>query len=132
MSDLEEIKHYTIRINSLVRVLRNLSKKKYDLRAINYSTERVKSSATGDDKVIIDKCIDLENELKEAISKLNIEKTLAIDKILKVPNIYGDVLLLRYVEQLSWQAIADELDKSVSYLKGIHTQALKMYDEMDS
>lgn len=131
MNNLEEIRHYTTRINSLVRVLENLSGTKYNLRAINYASERVNSSSSRDDKALVDKCIDLENELLRAINDLNLEKSLAIDKILKVPNIYGDVLLLRYVEQLEWQEIADELDKSSSYLKKIHKQALKMYDKLD-
>lgn len=130
MNRLEEIKHYSIRVSSLSRILRNLRDKKYDLRGISYSTERVDSSKKYDGNLTVDKCIDLEIKLKKAIECLNEEKALVIDKILKIPNIYGDVLLLRYVEQLDWKSIADELGKSESYLKGIHKQAMDMYDEL--
>lgn len=130
LNRLEEIKHYSIRVSSLSRILRNLKDKKYDLRGISYSTEKVTSSKKNDGNLTVDKCIDLEIQLKEAIECLNKEKALAIDKILKIPNIYGDVLLLRYVEQLDWRSIADELDKSESYLKSIHKQAMDMYNEL--
>lgn len=131
MSRLEEIKHYSVRVSSLSRILRNLRDKKYDLRGISYSTEKVTSSKKNDGNLTVDKCIDLEIQLKEAIECLNKEKALAIDKILKIPNIYGDVLLLRYIEQLDWRSIADELDKSESYLKNIHKQAMDMYNELE-
>lgn len=130
LNRLEEIKHYSVRVSSLSRILRNLRDKKYDLRGISYSTEKVTSSKKNDGNLTVDKCIDLEIQLKEAIECLNKEKALAIDKILKIPNIYGDVLLLRYVEQLDWRSIADELDKSESYLKSIHKQAMDMYNEL--
>lgn len=130
LNRLEEIKHYSVRVSSLSRILRNLKDKKYDLRGINYSTEKVTSSKKNEGNLTVDKCIDLEIQLKEAIECLNKEKALAIDKILKIPNIYGDVLLLRYVEQLDWRSIADELDKSESYLKSIHKQAMDMYNEL--
>lgn len=130
LNRLEEIKHYSIRVSSLSRILRNLKDKKYDLRGISYSTEKVTSSKKNEGNLTVDKCIDLEIQLKEAIECLNKEKALAIDKILKIPNIYGDVLLLRYVEQLDWRSIADELDKSESYLKSIHKQAMDMYNEL--
>ena len=131
MSRLEEIKHYSVRVSSLSRILRNLRDKKYDLRGISYSTEKVTSSKKNEGNLTVDKCIDLEIQLKEAIECLNKEKALAIDKILKIPNIYGDVLLLRYIEQLDWRSIADELDKSESYLKNIHKQAMDMYNELE-
>lgn len=131
MSRLEEIKHYSVRVSSLSRILRNLRDKKYDLRGISYSTEKVTSSKKNDGNLTVDKCIDLEIQLKEAIECLNKEKALAIDKILKIPNIYGDVLLLRYIEQLDWRSIADELDKSESYLKSIHKKAMDMYNELE-
>lgn len=130
LNRLEEIKHYSVRVSSLSRILRNLRDKKYDLRGISYSTEKVTSSKKNEGNLTVDKCIDLEIQLKEAIECLNKEKALAIDKILKIPNIYGDVLLLRYVEQLDWRSIADELDKSESYLKSIHKQAMDMYNEL--
>ena len=130
LNRLEEIKHYSVRVSSLSRILRNLRDKKYDLRGISYSTEKVTSSKKNEGNLTVDKCIDLEIQLKEAIECLNKEKALAIDKILKIPNIYGDVLLLRYVEQLDWRSIADELDKSESYLKSIHKQAMNMYNEL--
>lgn len=130
LNRLEEIKHYSVRVSSLSRILRNLKDKKYDLRGISYSTEKVTSSKKNEGNLTVDKCIDLEIQLKEAIECLNKEKALAIDKILKIPNIYGDVLLLRYVEQLDWRSIADELDKSESYLKSIHKQAMDMYNEL--
>lgn len=131
MNRLEEIKHYSVRVSSLSRILRNLRDKKYDLRGISYSTEKVTSSKKNEGNLTVDKCIDLEIQLKEAIECLNKEKALAIDKILKIPNIYGDVLLLRYIEQLDWRSIADELDKSESYLKNIHKQAMDMYNELE-
>lgn len=130
LNRLEEIKHYSVRVSSLSRILRSLRDKKYDLRGISYSTEKVTSSKKNDGNLTVDKCIDLEIQLKEAIECLNKEKALAIDKILKIPNIYGDVLLLRYIEQLDWRSIADELDKSESYLKSIHKQAMDMYNEL--
>ena len=131
LSRLEEIKHYSVRVSSLSRILRNLRDKKYDLRGISYSTEKVTSSKKNEGNLTVDKCIDLAIQLKEAIECLNKEKARAIDKILKIPNIYGDVLLLRYIEQLDWRSIADELDKSESYLKSIHKQAMDMYNELE-
>ena len=80
MNRLEEIKHYSVRVSSLSRILRNLRDKKYDLRGISYSTEKVTSSKKNEGNLTVDKCIDLEIQLKEAIECLNKEKALAIDK----------------------------------------------------
>ena len=83
LNRLEEIKHYSIRVSSLSRILRNLKDKKYDLRGISYSTEKVTSSKKNDGNLTVDKCIDLEIQLKEAIECLNKERHLLLIKYLK-------------------------------------------------
>lgn len=93
----------------------------------NMDGERVQSSGTKSKMAeAIDRCIDIEREIADAVNAL-VEKKQEIVRILeKVNSPTGyRILHMRYIQQIDLSDIADKLNKEYSWVTTTHGRALK-------
>ena len=93
----------------------------------NMDGERVQSSGTKSKMAeAIDRCIDIEREIVDAVNAL-VEKKQEIVRILeKVNSPTGyRILHMRYIQQIDLSDIADKLNKEYSWVTTTHGRALK-------
>lgn len=127
---LMSLKHIEVRIRNMSEELQ-----RYNDIATNISArmdgERVQTSLSGDKlSMAVAKIVDLEKEIYDEIEHLKIVRRDIIDKISTVENpMYRDVLYMRYVNHLTFEQIAVNLDKSWRHIIRVHGYALKNFSK---
>ena len=100
----------------------------------NMSGEKVQSSGSGSQSRMADaviKCIDMEEEIAEAVDKLIAEKKKVVQTIeqLYSPTEYK-ILHMRYVRYISLIDIARQLNKEYTWVTTTHGRALKNVEKL--
>ena len=121
-------------IKSLEQTLKELESNLDNVKAIQYSKDKLQGGPLQDDTNIIekiDKIIEVENIIKSKLLELKTFQADLILKILKLKDLNEKrVLQARYVMNLSWEETAKELDCSLSYAYTIHGRALKNFKKI--
>lgn len=100
---------------------------------IDYSRERVQISPSGDAPFIpiVNRILELENEINADIDELIEEKYKIIKQIQSLPDIrHVRILYKKYVEFKSLEQIADELGYAYAYVRSLHTDALVNFEKI--
>jgi len=75
----------------------------------------------------IDKILEVEKKIEEAEKELNKVKSEVLAAIEKIPNEdYQNLLIMRYLNECTWDEICDKLYISLSTVKRWHWDALKL------
>lgn len=124
--DLKEIIHLDEKINSKIRQLEELRLTIENIRAIDYSKDKVQTSPSNQVENLIIKIIEHEENIVKDIDRLVDLKEQARKVINKVEGIYGIVLEMRYLECMQFEEIAYRLSYTIQHAHRLHGQALNM------
>lgn len=132
-------KEYLQQLQRLDTVIHQKIKEVEDLRlssrstgAIDYSKERVQTSPSGETAFVksIGRIIDLEVEINDEIDTFVDMKHKIINQIRGLHNVnYISLLYKRYVEFKKFGKISVEMNFSYDYIKHLHKQALKDFED---
>ena len=124
-------KGFLKRIRKLDKMIMNKIAEKEQWKAIATGTtvqlsERVQTSSNGQkmENAIIN-ALDIQADIDRYISKLAQEKKEVISVIEQLNEIHYDVLHKIYVQNFTFQKVADDYGKSYSWATSIHGRALK-------
>ena len=125
---LRSIKYLDAAINAKQRELDRLRHDAENIKAISYDKDKVQSSAPSDCTKIIDRIIDLSNEINSEIDKLVALKAEARERISRV---YSDkfisLLTDLYINGVTLEQEAEKMDSSYSTICRWHGQALRIF-----
>ncbi len=128
---LQQLQKLDIIINQKLQELYEL-KKLQDIKAIDYTKEKVQSSRQNgaNFETILIKIIDMENEINDEIDRFIDMKHCIINQIQTLDNTkYMQVLYKRYVEYKSFEQIAVEMGYTYDYIRKIHIKALRNFEK---
>ena len=118
-------------IKSLEQTLEELESNLDDVKAIQYSKDKLEGGPLQDDTNIIekiDKIIEVENMIKDKLLELKTFQANLILEILKLNNTdEKNLLQARYIMNLTWEEISKELDYSLTQIHRIHRKALENF-----
>lgn len=118
-------------IKSLEQTLKELESNLDDVKAIQYSKDKLQGGPLQDDTNIIekiDKIIEVENIIKDKLLELKTFQANLILEILKLNNTdEKNLLQARYIMNLTWEEISKELDYSLTQIHRIHRKALENF-----
>lgn len=118
-------------IKSLEQTLEELESNLDDVKAIQYSKDKLEGGPLQDDTNIIekiDKIIEVENIIKDKLLELKTFQANLILEILKLNNTdEKNLLQARYIFNETWEEIAKRFCFSLSYIYAIHNRALKNF-----
>lgn len=121
-------------IKSLEQTLKELESNLDNVKAIQYSKDKLQGGPLQDDTNIIekiDKIIEVENIIKDKLLELKTFQANLILEILKLKNSNEKNLLqARYVMNLTWEEISKELNYSVMHIHRIHKKALENFETL--
>lgn len=124
---LNQAKMLDIDIKTKLEELHQLKQKAKCVQSVAIS-ERVQSSSTNNSNKIIDKIVDLQNEINIEIERLVDLKAVMRGKIANVYNSkYIDVLTNIYINCLTLEKTAEVIGKSCRTIKIWHGQALQIF-----
>lgn len=107
-----------------------LERLRLGLGSISVSTqgERVQTSRTGDRLANdVARVVDLEKEIEQKKIELITVRNAVIHRIHRLNNtVLVDILYKKYVEYKSYKEIAIELSYNISYVRRLHSKALKL------
>ena len=124
--ELKEIIYLDSLINSKLRQLDELKSSRYSVGGLNIGDgiHSSGSKAGGRQEQLIIKIVSLEEEITRDIDLLIDKKMRAREAIEKLDGVYKLVLSMRYLERMTWERIAMELNYSLRAVYKIHGQAL--------
>ena len=118
-------------IKSLEQTLEELESNLDDVKAIQYSKDKLEGGPLQDDTNIIEKInkiIEVENIIKDKLLELKTFQANLILEILKLNNTdEKNLLQARYIMNLTWEEISKELDYSLTQIHRIHRKALENF-----
>ena len=132
---LNSLKCLNAMIRQKTEELEDLKAKSLSIKAIDYSGERVDKSRSVNAPFvkILDKIVDLSNEIAQDIEKLVMQQHKIIDQIQELKNNkYVDILYKRYVQFKKFERIALEMNYDYEYIKHLHTDALYEFERIHS
>ena len=125
ITDLDELKH------SMKRIER-INERIETLRAMAENTTQqiqntpVQNTNMGDTLAKqVAQIVDWTAKLEEEKLDILIRKCEMEEKINKLPRLEREIMTARYIDEMSWAEVADELSYSEDYCKQIHTKAKK-------
>ncbi len=130
---LQQLQRLDTVINQKIKELGDLRLKSQSTGSIDYSTERVQTSPSGDAPFVklICRIIDLEAEINAEIDKFIDEKHKIINQIQSLKNSdYISLLFKRYVEFKKFEVIAVEMNFTYQYVLNMHGYALKEFEQL--
>lgn len=118
-------------IKGLEQTLKELETNLDDVKAIQYSKDKLEGGLLQDDTNMIeklDKIIEVEKLIKDRLFELKTFQANLILEILKIENTdEKNLLQARYIMNLTWEEISKELDYSISHIHRIHKKALENF-----
>lgn len=131
-------KDYLNQINRLDKMIQNKLSEIYRLKtmscSITVSTEReAVQTSTNKDKLgsAISKIVDLENETNVLVSNFIEKRNNIISQIDDMDNVeYYQVLSLRYVNQNTFEEIAENTNWSIRKIFSLHGRALQEFERL--
>lgn len=127
---LMEIEKLDIKINQKCDMLSELRTNRFNVQAVDFSKEKVKSSTKNNVNNLSDKLLDLENEINEDIDNFYDMKNKIINEIHQLnKKDHIKVLHKKYIEYKSLELIAVEMNYSYRHVKRLHGYALNDFLE---
>ena len=122
---LESIRDLEESIQELHDQIRDEEARKTRVKAIDYSTEKIKGGNKSSWEAMIDRVDRYIQKLLSAIIELTDMKEEVLDLIMNVENTkYKRLLILRYIRWYSWNDIEIKMDISQNTRLKYHTEAL--------
>ncbi len=136
-----EVKNYLKQIktiNNSIRLkraeLEELREMAAEISAVEYSSEKVKSSRKSTDAPYVSKVIRitaLEQGIEDEIAFLSEKKHEILSSILCMENdVYSQILSMHYVDMKSFEEISAETEYSYQYVINLHRKALRAFGEI--
>lgn len=131
---LEQLTNMRIRINSINRKISECQDRATNT-AVNISGNAPQHNGETSEKIAdnIGKKIDLETTLqktKEAFEEFEVRATIEINRIPN--NLYSGLLFEKYVNGLTWEQVAEVIEKDPDYTrKDLHSKALACFEEIN-
>lgn len=96
---LMEIEKLDIKINQKCKLIDELRTRRFNVQAVNFSNERVKSSTKNNVNNLSDKILDIENEINKDIDRFYDMKNKMINQIQQLEKKeYVEILHKKYIE----------------------------------
>lgn len=130
---LQQLQRLNTVIEQKIKELGELRSMSISVGGIDYSKERVQTSPSGDAPYvkIINRMIDLDEEINREIDKFVDEKHKIINQIQSLQNpIHIQLLYKRYVEFKRLEVISVEMNYTYQYTRELHGYALKEFDKI--
>ena len=125
---LRSIKYLDAAINAKQRELDRLRHDAENIKAISYDKDKVQSSAPSDCTKIIDRIIDLSNEINSEIDRLVVLKAETRERISRVYNQkFISLLTDLYINGITLEQEAEKMDKAYMTICRWHGQALQIF-----
>lgn len=129
---LKDIRKLDLEIQTLQEQISLLRKNAEGLRAMELS-DMPKGGKGKDLSDYVAEIADLQTVCVQHVSELIMKKQEAIERIMSVDGSeLRNVLLLRYIQCLEWDEIADRLQYNLRTIFRLHGEALKEFGEVDS
>lgn len=131
-------KQYLNQIHRIDKMINNKLSEIYQLKnlvcsiSISDNSERVQTSSDKDSLGnAVSKIVDLEREVNDCIDKFSEKRRNIITKIDSIDNdMYYQVLFSRYIEQKTFEKIAEDNEYSVRQILRIHGDALSEFERL--
>lgn len=127
---LEQLQKMDIAINQNIAWLYELKNIRKELKGVNYTSQKVKTSKSNraDFEKTLLIIMDMEQNINDSIDKFVDQKNEIIKQIQSLDNHkYVQVLYKKYVEYKRLEEIAIEMYYSYQYIKEIHKKALQEF-----
>ena len=127
---LEQLQKMDIAINQNIAWLYELKNIRKELKGVNYTSQKVKTSKSNraDFEKTLLIIMDMEQNINDSIDKFVDQKNEIIKQIQSLDNHkYVQVLYKKYVEYKRLEEIAIEMHYSYQYIKEIHKKALQEF-----
>lgn len=129
---LKDIRKLDLEIQTLQEQISLLRKNAEGLRAMELS-DMPKGGKGKDLSDYVAEIADLQMVCVQHVSELIMKKQEAIERIMGIDGSeLRNVLLLRYIQCLEWDEIADRLQYNLRTIFRLHGEALKEFGEVDS
>lgn len=127
---LQQLETLDVNINQNVERLANMKINMYNVGSIDYSDERVQTSASGDSLCkSVSAYVDLNNKINDEIDNFINAKNKIIQEIRDLHDaVYIQVLFKKYVQFKTLTIIAREMQKSYNYILTVHKKALTAFE----
>ena len=127
---LEQLQKMDVAINQNIAWLYELKNIRKELKGVNYTSQKVKTSKSNraDFEKTLLIIMDMEQNINDSIDKFVDQKNEIIKQIQSLDNHkYVQVLYKKYVEYKRLEEIAIEMYYSYQYIKEIHKKALQEF-----
>ena len=115
-------------IHAWKKELKRIKAESVYLSAVRYDRDVVQTSGNHDGMKRSDIIADLERSIGRMVAQLTLERNRIIDEIGQLDNpLYVDILLLRYVQLISFDNIAALVNLSYSRTAHLHGEALEAF-----
>lgn len=129
--ELKEIRYLDHLIDSKQKEIDLLRQRLRCLRAVDYSKDKIQSQSVNDSEERIIRLCDLEAEIQKDIDALIDKKREARKSIDLIDDLsLRCVLTLRYIECLTWDEIAIQLNYDYRHILRLHGKALQIIKDV--
>ena len=129
---LEQLQEFDININQEIERLENMKLSASSMNGIDYSSERVQTSSSGDGLCRqVTNYVSLNERINNRIDLYTDAREKIIEQIRGLHNAkYSQVLFKVYVQFKSLKATSSEMGISYPYVRNIHKEALKRFEKL--
>ena len=132
---LKQIYRLDMKMKRSKHQLEDIKQKMYTISAPQLDADRVKTSASGDDKLLklIASVERIERRIRRETEKLIREYNAIVQEIERVPDERARTILMdRYVFYMRWEEIADQLGYVVGHIYRLHQQAVREFAKVNN
>lgn len=132
---LKELYRLDLKIERERKQIEDLKQRMYTVSAPALDADRVKTSGSGDDKLLklIASVERIERRVRRETEKLIREYNAIVQEIERVPDERARTILMdRYVFYMRWEEIADQLGYVVGHIYRLHQQAVREFAKVNN
>lgn len=127
---LQEISKYKRMIEAKIKQRKKLRESLTYIEGISYEKDRVQSSSHDKLSESVIRVVDMDREIENAIEQYNEELMRRVDQINSLAKAeFIEILTERYVDELSFEQIAVNINYSYHYTCQLHGEALREFQK---